>query len=99
MAKNYARPAGPDKHNEDIKSFRQNKDGTFTKLVVPSIRDWKTNQRFKGKIKPIETGPYIVVNFPDDADEIQSFEDIDGSTQYIYFKLLQLEELAAEDEL
>ncbi len=99
MAKNYAREAGPDKHNEDIKSFRQNKDGTFTKIVVPSIRDWKTNQRFKGKVKSIETGPYVVVNNPDEADEIQSFEDIDGTMQYIYLKLLQLDSLAVEDEL
>ena len=41
MAKNYARKAGPDKHNEDVLTFRQNKDGTFTKIVVPSIRKEK----------------------------------------------------------
>jgi hypothetical protein len=99
LAKNYAREAGPDKHDEDILSFKQNKDGTFTKIVVPSIRDWKTNQRFKGKIKPIESGPYIIVNSPDEADEVQSYEDINGSIQYMYFKLLQLDELSAEDEL
>ena len=61
--------------------------------------DWKTNQRFKGKIKPLESGPYVVINNPDEADEIQSYEDIDGSIQYIYFKLLELDELTAEDEL
>jgi hypothetical protein len=99
LAKNYAREAGPDKHDEDILTFKQNKDGTFMKIVVPSIRDWKTNQRFKGKIKPIETGPYVVVNSHDEADEIQSYEDIDGSIQYMYFKLLQLDELSTEDEL
>jgi len=99
LAKNYARQAGPEKHNEDILTFRQNKDGTFTKIVVPSIRDWKTNQRFKGKIKPTEIGPYIVINNPDEADEIQSYEDLDGSIQYMYFKLLQLDELTAEDGL
>jgi hypothetical protein len=99
LAKNYARKAGPDKHDENILTFKQNKDGTFTKVVVPSIRDWKTNQRFKGKIKPTETGPYIIVNNPDEADEVQSYEDIDGTIQLMYFKLLKLDELSAEDEL
>jgi hypothetical protein len=98
LAKVWARMAGPDKHNEDILTFRQNKDGTFTKIVTPSIRDWKTNQRFKGKIKSVETGPYVMTTNKEEADEVQTFEDINGSTSFIYFKLLELETDTLETE-
>ena len=90
--------AGPNPHTEISVSFRRNTDGTFTKVTTASVRDWKTNQIRKGRIKPAEAGPYVLTLNPDEADESVTYEDIDETIQYMYFRLLQLDELATEDE-
>lgn len=99
MAKNYARKAGPEIHTEALVSFRRNRDGTFTKIVKTPTRDWKTGIKRSGPTKPVETGPFILTLDKEEADESQSYEDLDGSIQHMYFRLLQLDELTAEDEL
>ena len=91
--------AGPENHKETTTSFKKNQDGTYTKVVKETIRDWKTNQIKKGKLNPIESGPYILTIDKEEADEVVAYEDIDMSIKYMYFKLLQLDELAAEDEI
>jgi hypothetical protein len=91
--------AGPEPHTETSVSFRRNEDGTYTKVTATSVRDWKTNQIKKGRTKPIEEGPYVLTIDPNEADEAVSYEDIDESIQYMYFKLLQLDELTTEDAL
>lgn len=91
--------AGPEPHTEISVSFRRNADGTYTKVTAKSVRDWKTNQIRKGRVKPIEEGPYILTLNPGEADESVTYEDIDETIQYMYFKLLQLDELETEDDL
>ena len=99
MAKNYARKAGPEIHTEALISFRRNSDGTFTKIVKTPTRDWKTGIKRSGPAKPVETGPYVLTLDRDEADESQSYEDLDGSIKHMYFKLLQLDEITTEDAL
>lgn len=89
--------AGPENHTEVVVTFRRNDDGTYMKVIALPVRDWKTNQVRKGRIKPMEEGPYVLTSNPDEADEVQSYEDIDGSTAFMYFKLLQLDELEIDD--
>ena len=91
--------AGPEPHTEISVSFRRNADGTYTKVTAKSVRDWKTNQIRKGRVKPTEEGPYILTLNPGEADELITYEDIDETIQYMYFKLLQLDELETEDDL
>jgi hypothetical protein len=99
LAKNYARKAGPEIHTETLISFIRNSDGTFTKIIKTPTRDLKTGIKRSGPIKPVETGPYVLTTNEEEADESQAYEEIDGSIQYMYFKLLQLDELIAEDEI
>ena len=91
--------AGPEPHIETSVSFRRNDDGTYTKITATSVRDWKTNQIKKGRKKPIEEGPFVLTLNPDEADATLSYEDIDETIKYMYFKRLQLDELTAEDGL
>jgi len=99
MAKTYARKAGPEIHEETITSFRRNYDGTFTKIIKITTRDYKTGIKRKGPKKPIETGPYVVTLDPNEADETQSFEDIDGTMKQMFFRLLHLDEIETEDDI
>jgi hypothetical protein len=91
--------AGPEPHTEISVSFRRNADGTYTKVTATSVRDWKTNQIRKGRVKPVEVGPYILTLNPDEADESLTYEDVDETIKYMHFKLIQHDELTAEDEL
>lgn len=92
MAKIYAKKAGPDIFSETIVTFRKNEDGTFTKITRSTTKDLKSGKRKKSKEKPLEEGPYVLTFDKFDADETKSYEDIDGSIKYMYFKLLELEE-------
>lgn len=81
--------AGPDRKNEIIFSFRREDDGTFTKITTTATRDWKTGGVIQLKSnKPVEEGPYVATCDSTDCDEVVEYEDIDGSTQYLYFKKL-----------
>lgn len=91
--------AGSDKHVEVSVSFCKNPDGTYTKIVNETTRDWKNNQIRQGKSKPLKTGPYILTTSANDADEIWSYEDIDETTKYMYFKLLELDALQTTDDV
>ncbi len=86
--------AGPDKHDETVITFRKEPNGTYTKVIKTMTRDWKTGgvQQLK-RLKPVEDGPFVLSRDPDDYDEKTSYEDIDGTIQYMYFKR---EELADE---
>tara|TARA_B100000131_G_scaffold290178_1_gene302722 strand:- start:215 stop:523 length:309 start_codon:yes stop_codon:yes gene_type:complete len=90
---------GPDPHTEISISFIKNEDGTYTKVISKSIRDWKTNQIKKGRNKPETKGPYVLTLNPEEADESVTYEDIDCTIKHMYFKLLQLDELATEDDI
>lgn len=81
--------AGPDKKDETVVSFRRNESGTFTKVTTILTRDWKTGGVTQKKSnEPVEEGPYASTTNPDECDETIEYEDIDGSTQYLYFKKL-----------
>jgi hypothetical protein len=79
--------AGPDKHDETVVTFRKEVDGTYTKVTKTMSRDWKTGgvQQLK-RLKPVEDGPFVLSRDPDTYDEKTSYEDIDGTIQYMYFK-------------
>jgi hypothetical protein len=98
LAKTYAKRAGPEIHTEVLTSFVRNRNGTFTKVVKTPTRDWKTGMKKKGPIKPVETGPYTTTMNPEEADESQSYEDIDGTLKQMYFRLLALDEIEVEDD-
>ena len=85
--------AGPEKHTEVNTTFRRNEDGTFTKIITMPIRDWKTNQVSKGRIKPIEEGPFVITPNSDEADATQTYQDIDGTAKFIYFKYLETDDI------
>lgn len=79
--------AGPNKKDEVVISFRRDEGGTFTKITTIMTRDWKTGGVTQKKSnEPIEEGPYTATTDSDDCDETIEYEDIDGSTQYLYFK-------------
>ena len=79
--------AGPDKHDEIVITFRREEDKTYTKLTKVLSRDWKTGGICEMKRLPaVEEGPYILSK-EDDYDEKTEYQDIDGSIQYMYFKL------------
>lgn len=99
MAKKYARIAGSEIHTEVLVTFRRNSDGTFTKIVNMPTRDWKTGTKRAGQVRPIETGPYVLTLDKSEADEFVTYEDLDKSIQYMYFKLFELDELKTEDEI
>jgi hypothetical protein len=83
--------AGPDKHDETVVTFRKEADGMYTKVTKTMVRDWKTGgiQQLK-RLKPIEEGPFVLLKAPDDYDEKMSYEDIDGTIQYMYFKRIEV---------
>lgn len=86
MSRKSIQIAGPDLHTETITTFRKEKDKTFTKIIKTRIRDWKTNQIKSGKEKDIEEGSYQLVADKKGSDEMMVYEDIDGSSKYLYFK-------------
>jgi len=86
MSRKSIQIAGPDLHTETITTFRKEKDKTFTKIIKTRIRDWKTNQIKSGKEKDIEEGSYQLVTDKKGSDEMMVYEDIDGSSKYLYFK-------------
>ena len=82
--------AGPDNHEERIVSFRKEKDGTYTKITKTKIRDWKTSAvKTLKRLPDVEEGPFKVVRGDESYDEVQAYEDFDGKTQKIYFKLIE----------
>lgn len=88
MASNRVGKAGPDKHEEIVITFRREEDKTYTKLTKILSRDWKTGGISQMKRLPAtEEGPYIISS-EKDYDEKVEYEDIDGSTNWMYFKLI-----------
>lgn len=81
------RKAGPDKHQEKIVSFRREEDKSYTKITKEITRDWKTGGIRKTKKNvSVEQGPYELVSGPEVFDEKIAYEDIDGSTKFLYLK-------------
>ena len=88
MASNRVDTAGPDKHEEIVTTFRREEDKTFTKLTKILSRDWKTGGISQMKrLPPTEEGPYVLSS-EEDHDEKLEYQDIDGSANWIYFKLI-----------
>lgn len=88
MASNRVGKAGPDKHEEIVTTFRKEEDKTYTKLTKILSRDWKTGGISQMKrLPPTEEGPYILSN-EKDYDEKVEYEDINGSANWMYFKLI-----------
>ena len=88
--------AGPDNHEEKIITFRKEKDGTFTKLTKTKIRDWKTGGvKSQNNLPIIEEGPFSLVAPDQDYDEVTAYEDFDGTTKRLYFKLIEAESEAS----
>ena len=82
--------AGPDNHEEKIVSFRRNQDGSYTKVTKTKVRDWKTGAvKTLKRLPDIEQGPYEVVASDEDYDESQTYEDFDGKTARMCFKLVE----------
>jgi hypothetical protein len=82
--------AGPDRHDEIIVAFRREEDKTYTKVTSTMSRDWKSGgiKELKRQI-PIEEGPYeLVKNHKEGFDEKMAYEDIDGTSKYMYFRRL-----------
>ena len=85
--------AGPDNRDETVVTFRKEADKTYTKVTKTMTRDWKTGQVKKGFTRPIEDGPYTLVQeHAKDFDEKVVYQDIDGVTKYMYFKKIILKE-------
>ena len=82
--------AGPDNHEEKIVYFRKDKDGTYTKVIKTTIRDWKTSTvKTLKRLPDIEQGPFKLVGPDEEHDETQSYEDFDGKISHMYFKQLE----------
>ena len=88
MASNRVDMAGPDRHDEIVTTFRREEDKTYTKLTKILSRDWKTGGVSQMKRLPAtEECPYIL-STEKEYDEKVEYEDIDGSTKWMYFKLI-----------
>ena len=82
--------AGPDIRDETVITFRKEKDKTYTKITKTLSRDWKTGHIRKGYSKPTEDGPYVLVSDElQDFDEKVSYQDIDESIKFMYFKKIE----------
>lgn len=80
---------GPDRHDEIVTTFRQEKDKTYTKITKTLSRDWKTGGISQMKrLKPVEEGPYEITTDTENYDEKVSYQDFDGSIKWMYFKLI-----------
>jgi len=78
--------AGPDKHEEVVKMFRKEQDGTYTKITKKMVRDHKTGLVKESKSGVAEDGPYEKVSAGQDFDEETRYEDPDGNIVSIFFK-------------
>ena len=84
--------AGKDNKQETIVTYRRENDKTYTKITKHILRDLKTGITSSSKIKPVETGPYIVVKSGEAFDEKMSFLDIDGTERFMYFRKVEKQE-------
>ena len=93
-SKKAIRRAEKDEVDEKIVTFRKESDGTYTKITEVICRDCRTGHvKPKGKSSPEESGPFALVrNQSDGYDDKMSYQDIDGSTKYMYFRKLSEEE-------
>ena len=86
--------AGPDRHDEIVTTFRKEEDKTYTKITKKLSRDWKTGgiSQMKRQYPVIEEGPYEITADSKNYDEKVSYQDFDGSTKWMYFKLVTKED-------
>ena len=76
--------AGPDNRDETVVTFRKEADKTYTKVTKTMTRDWKTGQVKKGFTRPIEDGPYTLVQeHAKDFDE-KVAEKVDSVLKLLY---------------
>ena len=84
---------GPDYHNEISVSFRREADGTYTKVTKTMRRDRKNGSiKEMKREKPVEVGPFEVVNSSDAYDEKMEYLGFDGIKNYIYLKRMDQNE-------
>jgi hypothetical protein len=79
--------AGADIHYELTTTFRREPDKTYTKVTKKTSRDWKTGYvKEMKREKPIEDGPFELVNDSSDYDEKVEYQDFNGNAAFMYFK-------------
>lgn len=78
--------AGPDNHEEQIVSFRREKDGSYTRVVKFVIRDWKTGAAKHQQKRDYEEGPYSLCKATDNPDASFSIMGPDENPMTLYFK-------------
>ena len=86
--------AGPDYKDEFIVTFRREENQTYTKITKQMSRDWKTGgiSQMKRQYPVVEEGPYEITTDSENYDEKVSYQDFDGSTKWMYFKLATKED-------
>ena len=77
---------GPDNHEEQIVSFRKEKDGSYTRVVKFVIRDWKTGTAKHQKKRDYEDGPFSLCSPEDEPDASFSIVGPDEALMTLYFK-------------
>ncbi len=77
---------GPDNHEEQIVSFRKEKDGTYTRVVKFVIRDWKTGTTKRQQKRDYEEGPFSLCKSADDPDASFTITGPDETPMTLYFK-------------
>ena len=79
--------AGPDNHDETVVTFRREDDKTYTKIIKTLCRDRKSGEiKDRKRDEVVEEGPFEITSDSSNYDERTSYEDIDGSIRYMYFK-------------
>jgi hypothetical protein len=79
--------AGPEIHEETIISFRKETDNTYSKITKKLTRDWKTGIAKESNDELVK-GPYQLTQDANDFDEKTAYQDFEGNTTYMYFKLM-----------
>ena len=75
-------------YREHIITFKNNKDGTYTKQTKTFSRDRQSNAiKYYRKNNPVvEDGPFILVSSEEEYNETQTIQDFEGKNITLYFK-------------